>query len=69
MFTSPRAFQKPSKEPIEGLETPLEKVNQYSSTEKSEENNVISPEDIQDGQSEDPDAELSMTDVEQEQTT
>ena len=43
LFTSPRAFQKPTKEPIEGLETPMENFNQYSPTDKSEENNVISP--------------------------
>ena len=77
MFTSPRAFQKPTKEPIEGLETPMEKYNQYSpKSNKSgeQEINVVSPRDIKDdnnlpdGLSEDPEAELSMTDIEHEQT-
>ena len=48
LFTSPRAFLKPTKEPIEGLETPMvEYKDEYSTIDKCGE--IISPRDIQDG--------------------
>ena len=47
----------------------MEQHNEYSPIYKDGENeiNVISPRDIQDGQSEDPEVELSMTESENEQ--
>ena len=68
LFTSPRALQKPTKVPIEGLEAPMEEHTEHSLVYKAGENevDVISPQDLQDDQSEDPDAELSMTESENE---